>query len=195
MQDIFGEELKKILQNSKIQVPKAYDKRIEETLSNISAKEKKPYLHFFYSKTAAMITICITVFASSLGAGAAINLYHEKMQSITQEDKILLMNLIKTLLSITRYPNILQYLSHTETVIFPRSHTVIPQLWVRLFQTLETVWGLLKMCSKSTKYTSGTSLSSRRPPPHRVQCRHIQRRMGHCRYGGTGAHRLQSKKT
>lgn len=54
MQDIFGEELKKILQNSKIQVPKAYDKRIEETLSNISAKEKKPYLHFFYSKTAAM---------------------------------------------------------------------------------------------------------------------------------------------
>ncbi len=47
MQDIFGEELKKILQNSKIQVPKAYDKRIEETLSNISAKEKKPYLHFF----------------------------------------------------------------------------------------------------------------------------------------------------
>lgn len=39
MQDIFGEELKKILQNSKIQVPKAYDKRIEETLSNISAKE------------------------------------------------------------------------------------------------------------------------------------------------------------
>lgn len=34
-----------------------------------------------------MITICITVFASSLGAGAAINLYHEKMQSITQEDK------------------------------------------------------------------------------------------------------------
>ena len=31
MQDIFGEELKKILQNSKIQVPKAYDKRIEET--------------------------------------------------------------------------------------------------------------------------------------------------------------------
>ena len=87
MQDIFGEELKKILQNSKIQVPKAYDKRIEETLSNISAKEKKPYLHFFYSKTAAMITICITVFASSLGAGAAINLYHEKMQSITQEDK------------------------------------------------------------------------------------------------------------
>lgn len=87
MQDIFGEELKKILQNSKIQVPKAYDKRIEETLSNISVKEKKPYLHFFYSKTAAMITICITVFASSLGAGAAINLYHEKMQSITQEDK------------------------------------------------------------------------------------------------------------
>ena len=47
MQDIFGEELKKILQNSKIQVPKAYDKRIEETLSNISEKEKKPYLHFF----------------------------------------------------------------------------------------------------------------------------------------------------
>lgn len=47
MQDIFGEELKKILQNSKIQVPKAYDKRIEETLSNISVKEKKPYLHFF----------------------------------------------------------------------------------------------------------------------------------------------------
>ena len=87
MQDIFGEELKKILQNSKIQVPKAYDKRIEEILSNISVKEKKPYLHFFYSKTAAMITICITVFASSLGAGAAINLYHEKMQSITQEDK------------------------------------------------------------------------------------------------------------
>ena len=34
-----------------------------------------------------MITICITVFASSLGAWAAINLYHEKMQSITQEDK------------------------------------------------------------------------------------------------------------
>ena len=87
MQDIFGEELKKILQNSKIQVPKAYDKRIEETLSNISVKEKKLYLHFFYSKTAAMITICITVFASSLGAGAEINLYHEKMQSITQEDK------------------------------------------------------------------------------------------------------------
>lgn len=47
MQDIFGEELKKILQNSKIQVPKAYDKRIEETLSNISVKEKKLYLHFF----------------------------------------------------------------------------------------------------------------------------------------------------
>ena len=73
MQDIFGEELKKILQNSKIQVPKAYDKRIKETLSNISVKEKKLYLHFFYSKTAAMITICITVFASSLGAGTAIN--------------------------------------------------------------------------------------------------------------------------
>lgn len=87
MQDLFDEELKELLQGTKIQVPESYDKKVEETLSNISIPSKKRYLHLFYSKTAAVIVICVTVLASSLGAGAAINLYHEKMQSITQEDK------------------------------------------------------------------------------------------------------------
>ena len=87
MQDLFDEELKELLQGTKIQVPESYDKKVEETLSNISIPSKKRYLHLFYSKTAAVIVICVTVLASSLGVGAAINLYHEKMQSITQEDK------------------------------------------------------------------------------------------------------------
>lgn len=87
MQDLFDEELKELLQGTKIQVPESYDKKVEETLSNISIPSKKRYLHLFYSKTAAVIVICVTVLASSLGVGAALNLYREKMQSMTEEEK------------------------------------------------------------------------------------------------------------
>ncbi len=87
MQDLFDEELKELLQGTKIQVPESYDKKVEEALSNISIPSKKRYLHLFYSKTAAVIVICVTVLASSLGVGAALNLYREKMQSMTEEEK------------------------------------------------------------------------------------------------------------
>lgn len=87
MQDLFDEELKELLQGTKIQVPESYDKKVEEALLNISIPSKKRYLHLFYSKTAAVIVICVTVLASSLGVGAALNLYREKMQSMTEEEK------------------------------------------------------------------------------------------------------------
>lgn len=58
MQDLFDEELKELLQGTKIQVPESYDKKVEETLSNVSIPSKKRYLHLFYSKTAAVIVMC-----------------------------------------------------------------------------------------------------------------------------------------
>ena len=89
MQDLFDEELKELLQGTKIQVPESYDKKVEETLSNISIPSKKRYLHLFYSKTAAVIVICVTVLASSLGVGQQLtyitkkcSLLHRKIKRI-----------------------------------------------------------------------------------------------------------------
>ena len=47
MQDLFDEELKELLQGTKIKVPESYDKKVEEILSNISIPSKKRYLHLF----------------------------------------------------------------------------------------------------------------------------------------------------
>ena len=50
MQDLFDEELKELLQGTKIQVPESYDKKVEETLSNISIPSKNDICICFIQK-------------------------------------------------------------------------------------------------------------------------------------------------
>ena len=62
--------------------------RFQNTLEKISAKKAKRYFLLFHSKVAAVIALCVVSLSLSIGAGAAINLYIQRMNSLNEEEML-----------------------------------------------------------------------------------------------------------
>ena len=88
MKDYFDVKFSELLQKSEFEFPNSYEMRFQNTLEKISAKKAKRYFLLFHSKVAAVIALCVVSLSLSIGAGAAINLYIERMNSLNEEEML-----------------------------------------------------------------------------------------------------------
>ena len=88
MKDYFDVKFSELLQKSEFELPNSYEMRFQNTLEKISAKKAKRYFLLFHSKVAAVIALCVVSLALSIGAGAAINLYIQRMNSLNEEEML-----------------------------------------------------------------------------------------------------------
>ena len=88
MKDYFDVKFSELLQKSEFELPNSYEMRFQNTLEKISAKKAKRYFLLFHSKVAAVIALCVVSLSLSIGAGAAINLYIQRMTSLNEEEML-----------------------------------------------------------------------------------------------------------
>ena len=88
MKDYFDVKFSELLQPSEFELPNSYEMRFQNTLEKISAKKAKRYFLLFHSKVAAVIALCVVSLSLSIGAGAAINLYIQRMNSLNEEEML-----------------------------------------------------------------------------------------------------------
>lgn len=88
MKDYFDVKFSELLQKSEFELPNSYEMRFQNTLEKISAKKAKRYFLLFHSKVAAVIALCVVSLSLSIGAGAAINLYIPRMNSLNEEEML-----------------------------------------------------------------------------------------------------------
>ena len=88
MKDYFDVKFSELLQKSEFELPNSYEMRFQNTLEKISAKKAKRYFLLFHSKVAAVIALCVVSLSLSIGAGAAINLYIQRMNSLNEEEML-----------------------------------------------------------------------------------------------------------
>lgn len=88
MKDYFDVKFSELLQKSEFELPNSYEMRFQNTLEKISAKKAKRYFLLFHSKVAAVIALCVVSLSLSIGAGAAINLYIQRMNSLNKEEML-----------------------------------------------------------------------------------------------------------
>ena len=88
MKDYFDVKFSELLQKSEFELPNSYEMRFQNTLEKISAKKSKRYFLLFHSKVAAVIALCVVSLSLSIGAGAAINLYIQRMNSLNEEEML-----------------------------------------------------------------------------------------------------------
>ena len=88
MKDYFDVKFSELLQKSEFELPNSYEMRFQNTLEKISAKKAKRYFLLFHSKVAAVIALCVVSLSLSIGAGAAINLYIHRMNSLNEEEML-----------------------------------------------------------------------------------------------------------
>lgn len=88
MKDYFDVKFSELLQKSEFELPNSYEMRFQNTLEKISAKKTKRYFLLFHSKVAAVIALCVVSLSLSIGAGAAINLYIQRMNSLNEEEML-----------------------------------------------------------------------------------------------------------
>lgn len=88
MKDYFDVKFSELLQKSEFELPNSYEIRFQNTLEKISAKKAKRYFLLFHSKVAAVIALCVVSLSLSIGAGAAINLYIQRMNSLNEEEML-----------------------------------------------------------------------------------------------------------
>ena len=88
MKDYFDVKFSELLQKSEFELPNSYEMRFQNTLEKISAKKAKRYFLLFHSKVAAVIALCVVSLSLSVGAGAAINLYIQRMNSLNEEEML-----------------------------------------------------------------------------------------------------------
>lgn len=88
MKDYFDEKFSELLQKSEFELPNSYEMRFQNTLEKISVKKAKRYFLLFHSKVAAVIALCVVSLSVSIGAGAAINLYKQRMNSLNEEEMV-----------------------------------------------------------------------------------------------------------
>lgn len=88
MKDYFDVKFSELLQKSEFELPNSYEMRFQNTLEKISAKKAKRYFLLFHSKVAAVIALCVVSLSLSIGAGAAINLYIQRMSSLNEEEML-----------------------------------------------------------------------------------------------------------
>lgn len=88
MKDYFDEKFSELLQKSEFELPNSYEMRFQNTLEKISVKRTKRYFLLFHSKVAAVIALCVISLSMSIGAGAAINLYKQRMNSLKEEEMV-----------------------------------------------------------------------------------------------------------
>ena len=75
MKDYFDVKFSELLQKSEFELPNSYEKA-------------KRYFLLFHSKVAAVIALCVVSLSLSIGAGAAINLYIQRMNSLNEEEML-----------------------------------------------------------------------------------------------------------
>lgn len=88
MKNYFDVKFSELLQKSEFELPNSYEMRFQNTLEKISAKKAKRYFLLFHSKVAAVIALCVVSLSLSIGAGAAINLYIQRMNSLNEEEML-----------------------------------------------------------------------------------------------------------
>lgn len=88
MKDYFDVKFSEVLQKSEFELPNSYEMRFQNTLEKISAKKAKRYFLLLHSKVAAVIALCVVSLSLSIGAGAAINLYIQRMNSLNEEEML-----------------------------------------------------------------------------------------------------------
>ena len=88
MKDYFDVKFSELLQKSEFELPNSYEMRFQNTLEKISAKKAKRYFLLFHSKVDAVIALCVVSLSLSIGAGAAINLYIQRMNSLNEEEML-----------------------------------------------------------------------------------------------------------
>ena len=88
MKDYFDVKFSELLQKSEFELPNSYEMRFQNTLEKISAKKAKRYFLLFHSKVAAVIALCVVSLSLSIGAGASINLYIQRMNSLNEEEML-----------------------------------------------------------------------------------------------------------
>ena len=88
MKDYFDVKFSELLQKSEFELPNSYEMRFQNTLEKISAKKAKRYFLLFHSKVVAVIALCVVSLSLSIGAGAAINLYIQRMNSLNEEEML-----------------------------------------------------------------------------------------------------------
>lgn len=88
MKDYFDVKFSELLQKSEFELPNSYEMRFQNTLEKISAKKAKRYFLLFHSKVAAVIALCVVSLSLSIGAGATINLYIQRMNSLNEEEML-----------------------------------------------------------------------------------------------------------
>lgn len=88
MKDYFDVKFSELLQKSEFELPNSYEMRFQNTLEKISAKKAKRYFLLFHSKVATVIALCVVSLSLSIGAGAAINLYIQRMNSLNEEEML-----------------------------------------------------------------------------------------------------------
>lgn len=88
MKDYFDVKFSELLQKSEFELPNSYEMRFQNTLEKISAKKAKRYFLLFHSKVAAVIALCVVSLSLSIGAGVAINLYIQRMNSLNEEEML-----------------------------------------------------------------------------------------------------------
>lgn len=88
MKDYFDVKFSELLQKSEFELSNSYEMRFQNTLEKISAKKAKRYFLLFHSKVAAVIALCVVSLSLSIGAGAAINLYIQRMNSLNEEEML-----------------------------------------------------------------------------------------------------------
>ena len=88
MKDYFDVKFSELLQKSEFELLNSYEMRFQNTLEKISAKKAKRYFLLFHSKVAAVIALCVVSLSLSIGAGAAINLYIQRMNSLNEEEML-----------------------------------------------------------------------------------------------------------
>lgn len=86
--DVKDVKFSELLQKSEFELPNSYEMRFQNTLEKISAKKAKRYFLLFHSKVAAVIALCVVSLSLSIGAGAAINLYIQRMNSLNEEEML-----------------------------------------------------------------------------------------------------------
>ena len=88
MKDYFDVKFSELLQKSEFELTNSYEMRFQNTIEKISAKKAKRYFLLFHSKVAAVIALCVVSLSLSIGAGAAINLYIQRMNSLNEEEML-----------------------------------------------------------------------------------------------------------
>lgn len=86
MKDYFDDKFSELLQESEFELPNSYEIRFQNILKKISVKREKRYFFMFRSKVAAIIALCVVSLSVSIGVGAAINLYKQRMSSLNEKE-------------------------------------------------------------------------------------------------------------